>query len=551
MASSLPPQTKYIVGNEACERFSFYGMRSILTLYMTSMLLMSEKDAMAVSHLFIALIYILPMLGGWVADRFLGRYHTILYVSLFYCIGHGVLALADLTGDIDTKRIILFTGLFIIAVGAGGIKPCVSAFVGDQVEGMKDSVVMTRIYAAFYWSINLGSFFSFLVVPWARQSLGYGWAFGIPGIFMAIATFIFWCGRRHYQHKRPTQPEFLPALATRLFLGRARACERYGAQKVSKATNTALCIASFIVMAPIVILLGWWVYTGAERLAVLSGLGAAAASFCGLIMLLLFVAALVLAGLRLAASFRLSGFFGTAGSMLYCKRAELEAYYSRERRVEARNMFRVLIVFLMIIPFWSLYDQTMSSWVLQGDRMTPLQFGLFGSEWRFGAEEIQSFNPLLVMILVPLVTLLIYPRIGKWGEPLKRMGVGIVLAGVSYFAVAGIQMQLEDGVRLSILWQCLPYLILTTSEILVSTTGLEYAYTAAGKNMKSIVLSFWYLTSTLGNLLVMYLSSAVSNPCSTPTFLLYGGMAVVVGLVFIYVTTRRCFAAEPMPDDQV
>lgn len=125
MALSLPPQTKYIVGNEACERFSFYGMRSILTLYMTSVLLMSEKEAMEISHLFIALIYILPMLGAWIADRFLGRYHTILYVSIFYCIGHAVLALADLTGDIETKRIILFTGLFIIAVGAGGIKPCV------------------------------------------------------------------------------------------------------------------------------------------------------------------------------------------------------------------------------------------------------------------------------------------------------------------------------------------------------------------------------------------------------------------------------------------
>lgn len=549
MALSLPPQTKYIVGNEACERFSFYGMRSILTLYMTSVLLMSEKEAMEISHLFIALIYILPMLGAWIADRFLGRYHTILYVSIFYCIGHAVLALADLTGDIETKRIILFTGLFIIAVGAGGIKPCVSAFVGDQAEGLRDKALMTRIYAAFYWSINLGSFFSFLVVPWARQSLGYGWAFGIPGIFMAIATIIFWCGRRHYRHKKPTQPEFLPALATRLFLGRERACERYGADKVGKAVNTALSIATFIVLAPIVVLLARWAYNGAEQLALLSGLSATLSPFCGLICLLLFIAALALAGLRVAATLGSKGFFGVSGSMLYCRREELEARYSPTQRAEARNMFRVLIVFLMIIPFWSLYDQTMSSWVLQGDSMQAVHFSVFGHAWRFGAEEIQSFNPLLVMILVPLVTLLLYPRIGKWGSPLRRMGVGIVLAGVSYFAVAGIQMQLEGGAQLSILWQCLPYLILTTSEILVSTTGLEYAYTAAGKNMKSIVLSFWYLTSTLGNLLVMYLSSAVSDPCSTPTFLLYGCMAVVVGLIFLFVTTRRRFAAEPLPED--
>ena len=197
----LPTQTKYIVGNEACERFSFYGMRSILVYYMTSVLLMSEPDAVTVYHLFTAGIYILPLLGAWLADRYFGRYRIILYVSLLYCVGHGVLATADLTQDLDARRYILFAGLFIIMLGAGGIKPCVSAFVGDQV-GESESKVMTRIYAAFYWSINLGSFFSFLVIPWVRQNWGYGWAFGIPGIFMALATFIFWCGRRHYHRRR-------------------------------------------------------------------------------------------------------------------------------------------------------------------------------------------------------------------------------------------------------------------------------------------------------------------------------------------------------------
>ena len=132
----LPRQTIFIVGNEACERFSFYGMRSILALYMTGMLMMTESEAVEVMHLFSALIYILPLLGAWIADRFLGRYRTILYISLFYCLGHGVLALADLTESLEMRRNILLLGLFIIALGAGGIKPCVSAFVGDQVDGV-------------------------------------------------------------------------------------------------------------------------------------------------------------------------------------------------------------------------------------------------------------------------------------------------------------------------------------------------------------------------------------------------------------------------------
>ena len=161
----LPPQTEYIVGNEACERFSFYGMRSILTLYMLSVLAMSESTVVTVEHLFNAGIYILPLIGAWLADRFFGRYRMILYVSLFYCVGHGVLATADLADSVEVRRWILFTGLFIIALGAGGIKPCVSAFVGDQVDET-NSRTMTRIYAAFYWSINLGSFF------FSRRPLG-------------------------------------------------------------------------------------------------------------------------------------------------------------------------------------------------------------------------------------------------------------------------------------------------------------------------------------------------------------------------------------------
>lgn len=536
---AFPRQTPFIIGNEACERFSYYGMRSILVLYMVNMLAMDESSAMEVIHLFSAAIYVLPLLGAWIADRFWGRYNTILYVSLFYCLGHGVLAMADLTESVEIQRNILFTGLSIIAIGAGGIKPCVSAFVGDQVDG-QPSETITRVYAAFYWAINLGSFFSFLVIPFVRQSVGYGWAFGIPGIFMALATLIFWLGRHRYIHKQPTQPEFLRALATRILRGAETAVERFGAEKTARTTNTAIGIMAFIVIAPLALWAGSMAKTGGLELAQLCGVPAPYDSLCALFSLLLYIVVLVLACLKLAASLEAKNFFGTCGSMIFNRKEVTEQLYTPEQRKEARNMVRVLTAFLLIIPFWSLYDQTMSSWVLQGRDMTPVQMGSF----KFGAEEMQSINPLLVMILVPLVTLLVYPYIGKWSAPLKRMGCGIVLAGAAYGAVAWLQHRMDMGESLCILWQILPYFILTVSEILVSTTGLEYAYTAAGKNLKSIVMSFWLLTSTLGNLLVVYLTSLVTDPASTATFMMYGAMSIVVGLIFILVTSRKSFAAE-------
>lgn len=542
--SAFPPQGKFIIGNEACERFSFYGMRSILTLYMTSMLAMTQQEAVEVGHLFLAVIYILPLLGAWIADRFLGRYRTILYISLIYCLGNFILATADFADSIDTRRIILFIGLFTIAVGTGGIKPCVSAFIGDQVQDQTDSKIMTRVYAAFYWSINLGSFFAFLVIPWIRQSMGYSWAFAVPGIFMAVSTFLLWCGRKTYHHRQPTQPHFLPCLLTRVFKGAQYACEKYGAEEVKQSSNTLIGIAAFIVMAPLLVLLGYWTNQGATQLGTLCGLGETGAGLCGLAAIILYIVALVVAGLRMAASFGMRGFIGVSGSLLFNPAEVTNARYSEEQIHGARNMVRVLIVFLMIIPFWSLYDQTTTSWVLQGSKMEALSFSLFGSSFTFGAEEMQSFNPLLIMIMVPLVTLFIYPYIGRWSQPLRRMGCGIVLAGLGYGVVAWIQTRIDAGENLSILWQCLPYIIITISEILVSTTGLEYAYTAAGKNLKSIVLSFWYLTSTIGNMLIVYLTSMVDDPASVSTFILYSCLAVCIGIIFMCVTFREKFKAE-------
>jgi POT family proton-dependent oligopeptide transporter len=176
--------------------------------------------------------------------------------------------------------------------------------------------------------------------------------------------------------------------------------------------------------------------------------------------------------------------------------------------------------------------------------MQSIDMSWGGLQFCFGAEEMQSFNPLLIMIFVPLVTLFVYPYIGRWGAPLKRMGLGILMAGIAYGTVAALEYRINTGAHLSILWQCIPYFLLTLSEILVSTTGLEYAYTAAGKNLKSIVSSFWLLTSTLGNLLVVFLSSLVDDPASVNAFVLYGVMSLCVGMVFLFVTSRPNFKAE-------
>jgi proton-dependent oligopeptide transporter, POT family len=199
-AERYPPQIKYIIGNEVCERFCYYGVIGILELYLKNRMQMGSDGATQVLHLFGTAVYFLPLLGGWLADRYWGRYWTILSISLFYCLGNATLALFEGSG------VGLIVGLALLAIGAGGIKPCVSAFVGDQF-GPQQDLLLRKVYGWFYWAINVGAAFGFFVIPIVRNRAGYSWAFGVPGIFMALATLIFWLGTKYYVRQPPQRAD--------------------------------------------------------------------------------------------------------------------------------------------------------------------------------------------------------------------------------------------------------------------------------------------------------------------------------------------------------
>jgi len=449
-ASRWPRQIKYIIGNEACERFSYYGMAGILAGYVSGQLVAgglgkSEDYATTIIALFKSFNYFTPLLGAWLSDKLIGRYKTIFWVSLFYCAGHGTLACSDFFGPAG-KLNCLFIGLTLIAFGSGGIKPCVSAFMGEQFTP-EQSHLIQKAYGAFYWAINFGSFFSFLVVPWVKDHHGYSLAFAVPGILMAIATFIFWRGKRFYV--------FVP--------------------------------------------------TNREK--------------------------------------KHAGFFRVFFTTLNAKRATGKSFWqtARERFSEnevaaARSVLPILFVFATIPMFWALYDQTNSTWVLQGLKMSAVN--LFGL--KVGAEQMQSLNPLLIMLFVPVFTLGIYPRIGRWAAPLRRMSCGLFLAAAAFVIVALLQRRIEAGAQLNVLWQTWPYVVVTAAEVLVSTTGLEFAFREAAPEMKSLIMSFWLLTVAVGNLLVALITRFLPHvntatedaSVSSGRFLLYAGMMFAVAVIF-------------------
>jgi proton-dependent oligopeptide transporter, POT family len=428
-----PPQVKYIVGNEACERFSFYGMSSILTVYMLQHLLYGERDAKAYYHYFVMATYLTPLVGGWIADRFLGRYRTILWVSFAYVLGHGVLAAWE-------SRTGFLVGLALIAMGAGGIKPCVSAFVGDQL-GAGQGTLLQRIYGWFYWVINLGSGTAKLLIPVLLDRHGPRVAFALPGVLMAIALLVFWAGHRHYVEAPPSGPKphgFLRVVRD--------AVRRLGTGKPGQH----------------------WLDLARE--------GHPADSVEG-----------------------------------------------------AKAVFRILGVFAAVTLFWALFDQKGSSWVLQAKQMD-----LAVGEVVLRPAQLQALNPFLILGLIPLFTWAIFPALERGGvslPPLRKTTTGMFLPVLAFAAAAVLQTLIDAGRTPHVLWQLPQYVFLTVGEVLVSVTGLEFSYTQAPRSMRSTIMSIWFLTVALGNLLTALVTELVTFSGAT-YFWFFAGLMLAAAFAF-------------------
>ena len=474
----IPRQIRYIIGNEGCERFSFYGMRNILTVFLVSSLLLYLPEsqratgAKDVFHTFVIGVYFFPLLGGWLADRFFGKYHTIFWLSLVYCVGQALLAI------FVTNRTGFYLGLGLIALGSGGIKPCVAAFVGDQFDQTNKHRAKV-VFDAFYWIINFGSFFASLLMPMFLRYLGPAIAFGVPGLLMFISTAVLWAGRKKYVMVPPAPPN------PHSFLRVSRDAIASGFRgQLLAAIAIGLAVGSFLLTPQFG-----------------------------------FVIAACLALVALIA-------FGGLGVWL-----QLEAVRDRhpaEAIAGVRSVLRVLVLFALVTPFWSLFDQKASTWVLQANAMSK-------PGW-FQPAQMQALNPALVMLLIPFNNLVLYPALGRFGlemTPLRKMTAGIAFAGLSWIVVGAMQLVLDHGNVFTITWQVLPYLLLTFGEVLVATTGLEFAYSQAPLAMKGAIMAFWNLSVTIGNLWVLVANAGVQNRAVTD-FIASTGFGVTAFQMFCF-----------------
>lgn len=423
-STSMPKGLPYILSNEVAERFSYYGMRTILVIFMTRYLmnaegtpdLMTEAQANVWYHTFSSAVYFTPIFGALLADILLGKYRTILGLSVVYCLGH--LALA-----VDDTRLGLSVGLTLIAIGSGGIKPCVSAHLGDQF-GDRNAHLLSRAYAFFYFGINLGAMVSTLLTPLLLDRVGPHAAFGLPGLLMLLATIVFWSGRREFVHVPPG--------------GRAYARELFSADAL-------------------------------------------------------------------------------------------------------RALARLCLLYVFVAPFWALFDQTGSSWVFQAQKMDRL---LFGIEWL--PSQFQALNPLLVMLLIPFFSFVVFPFVERFTRvtPMRKIGTGLFITAFAFLISVQIEVWIDAGRTPSIAWQMLAYVILTSAEVLVSITGLEYSYTQAPRALKSTVMSLYLMSVSFGNMFTSLVNRLIQDEQGRSTitgadyFLFFAGVMFAAAVVFVPVSAR-------------
>uniref|UniRef100_A0A8C7YD99 Solute carrier family 15 member 2 n=1 Tax=Oryzias sinensis TaxID=183150 RepID=A0A8C7YD99_9TELE len=411
----------FIVVNEFCERFSYYGMKALLTLYFVTYLKWDKDLSTAVYHAFSGLCYFTPILGAIIADSWLGKFRTIIYLSIVYVIGHVVKSVGAIptVGNTDVHIALSMVGLILIAIGTGGIKPCVAAFGGDQF----DEDERQKFFSIFYMSINAGSLLSTLITPVLRGDVKcfggdcYALAFGVPAALMIVALVVFIAGSSLYK-RNPPQGNIL--LQVCKCIGFAIKNRWRNSKHEPKRKH--------------------WLDWAEEK-------------------------------------------------------------YSKRLIQEVKMVLRVLVLYIPLPMFWALFDQQV--WVYKPKKTTFSQCVSVHYS-RFWCIPVKDHRLKLSSHC---------PRQTESGQ------------------IVAHRMEDVKANSVHIAWQIPQYVLLTAGEVMFSITGLEFSYSQAPSNMKSVLQAGWLLTVAFGNVIVLIVAEGAGLE-QWKEFVLFAGLLLGVCIIF-------------------
>ncbi|MDY3555155.1 MFS transporter [Gemmata sp. JC717] len=558
-----PPGFWFFFWGEFAERCSYYGMRAILAKYMIDKLGVAEGDAGTFMSLFIAACYFFPLLGGYIADNFLGKYWTIVGFSVPYVVAQFLVGMED--------KYIVFMSLVLLAMGSGVIKPNISTLMGltyDQQRPGQDQL-RTSAFSWFYMAINIGAWLSQMAMPLLRNKYGYQVAFLFPAGLMAMALVIFALGKRFYgkeriERKVVTAPGTQPPDG-RTITGLPVVYKAVTPEEKQSDFKLKMETLSRIGLLFLTVMFFWaifdqsastWIFFADTYMdCTLFGIPAPAdaiQSFNALFIIILVPISVFLfksldrAGMRVKATQKLAlGFILTGLSMAIMSVAGSLAGAKQE-------MLKVTTAEgVLVLPKADASDLSKVSGTAKVGTDVPVSATDFAFDEKkkklsFTNGTIALKNgQVLTVSSGHLVTTALPDAAGLTAggvaEPLLKSGEELKSIKPDSKDRATLESigWVKPEERVTVWWQVFAYLIITVAEILISVTGLELAFVAAPKTMKSFVTGCWLAVVGLANLVINApITQLYQYMTPSAYFAMLGGAMVVVIVVFIPIAAQ-------------
>lgn len=449
------------------ERFSYYGMRAILVLYLTKAMHWSGQDASRLYGAYTGAVYLTPMIGGYLADRFLGTRRSLVIGGVIIATGHFLMAVEGMT--------FFYAGLIAVVIGTGFFKPNVSTMVGQLYS--KGDPRRDTGFTIFYSCFNFGAFLAPLICGYLAENERFGWHFGFAaaGVGMVLGLIVYLLGRDKYLPGIGLAPSHTRDAETAAEIGEL-GIPSYGRNAAMGATGGALISVLASVQNWMSSGFVTWVFS-------LSGL--------------LSLAYGIIIGAAFTVAIR-----GTKGE-------------------ERERVWALVLVSFFVVFFWLVFEQAGSSLTLFADRDTDLTAGasLFGLE-RIPASWFQSIQPLCIILLGPFAGWFWMFLHKRRMEPptTMKMVFGLFLAGLGFFLLIFAGRAVDAGDKVSPLWLVGAYLFHSFGEIALYPVGLSYVTKVAPLQFVSLLMGTWFLAISAANFLGGFMAGLIETIPSRATF---------------------------------
>jgi POT family proton-dependent oligopeptide transporter len=469
---------------EMWERFSYYGMRALLILFMTAPLAagglgFDTATAGAIYGLYTSMVYMTTLPGGWIADRLIGQRRAVLYGGIVIATGHFCMAFSSLST--------FYLGLFLIVIGTGLLKGNVSVIVGQLYS--KEDIRRDAGFSIFYMGINLGAFISPLVCGYLGQEISWHIGFAAAGVGMTLGVIQYVLGARHLGdaglHPAPAKS---PESAARL------------------RRNTGIIGGLF---AAAIVVFGFGASSGAIPVTAIQVADAA-----GVLLLLIVVL-----------------FFG----WLFTS--------SDWTPDERKKLYVIGVLFLAAGLFWSVFEQAGSTLNLFADRST--ENVVFG--WSYPSTWFQSMNSLFLIIFAPIFAWLWLRLARDHREPSSpaKFAMGLILVGAGFAILIWAARLAEQGILVSPMWLTVTYLLHTWGELCLSPVGLSAMTKLAPARIGGLMMGVWFLATSVGNFIGGRVSSLYESFALPSLFGAVGLFAIGAGvLLFLFVKPMKKLMGE-------